>query len=62
MGGVKKQFSMEIEKAFCFRIRKTGFCQVGWSSSLMLLFLDITLEYFARRNIQDTGISYIKMI
>lgn len=28
----------------------------------MLLFLVRTLEYFARRNSQDTGISYSKMI
>lgn len=37
------------------------FYQVYQNSGLMLLFLDITLEYFAKRNSQDTSISYVKM-
>lgn len=55
--------SMEPTKEFSFlQDTKWGFYRIDKISGLILLFLDRTLEYFARRNSQDKGVSDSKMI
>ena len=55
--------SMEPTKEFSFlQDTKLGFYRIDKISGLILLFLDRTLEYFARRNSQDKGVSDSKMI